>query len=135
MIAKVVYNGNLRTTCTHQKSNDTFITDAPVDNNGLGEAFSPTDTVATALGSCMLTIMGIKAKEMNIALQGSTATINKIMASNPRRIATIEVTLILPKNITAKNRTILERAANSCPVHHSLHPSIKKVIHYNWSLD
>ncbi len=130
--AKVTYLGNLRTECEHLKSGNTFITDAPTDNNGKGEAFSPTDTVATGLANCMLTVMGIKANTMEVVLDGSTAMVTKTMASNPRRISKIEIVLQLPANVIEKNRKILENTANTCPVHHSLHPDIEKAIQFNW---
>ena len=133
MTSKVTYLGGLRTTCEHLKSGNSFITDAPTDNNGKGEAFSPTDTVATALASCMLTVMGIKAESLEgVALEGSVALINKIMSANPRRIARIEIQLDLKGVATDKDRKILENTANTCPVHNSLHPDIEKEIHFNW---
>ncbi|GFZ93456.1 stress-induced protein OsmC [Aquaticitalea lipolytica] len=132
MTSKVTYLGDLRTACTHTKSGNTFITDAPTDNNGKGEAFSPTDTVATGLASCMMTVMGIKARDMGIDLKGTTASVNKIMASDPRRIYKIEVTLDIPVEVDEKSRIILERTANTCPVHYSLHPDIEKDITFNW---
>lgn len=134
MTSKVTYNGELRTECLHLKSNDSFVTDAPVDNNGLGQAFSPTDTVATGLASCMLTMMGIKANGLEVDLKGSNAAVTKHMAANPRRISKIEVELHLPKEISEKNRKILEHTANTCPVQHSLHPDIERVISYYWDL-
>ncbi|MCX2678426.1 OsmC family protein [Galbibacter sp. EGI 63066] len=129
----VTYLGALRTKCVHVKSNNSFITDAPVDNNGKGEAFSPTDTVATALASCMLTVMGIKARDMDIDLTDATAYVTKTMAENPRRISKIEVILDIPAKVDEKNKTILERTANTCPVHQSLHPDIEKEIVFNWA--
>ena len=132
MTSKVTYLGDLRTACTHTKSGNTFITDAPTDNNGKGEAFSPTDTVATGLASCMMTVMGIKARDMGIDLKGTTASVNKIMASDPRRIYKIEVTLDIPVEVDEKSRIILERTANTCPVHYSLHPDIENDITFNW---
>ena len=132
MTSKVTWLGDLRTACTHTKSGNTFITDAPTDNNGKGEAFSPTDTVATGLASCMMTVMGIKARDMGIDLKGTTASVNKIMASDPRRIYKIEVTLDIPVEVDEKSRIILERTANTCPVHYSLHPDIEKDITFNW---
>lgn len=133
MTSKVTYLGGLRTTCEHLKSGNSFITDAPTDNNGKGEAFSPTDTVATALASCMLTVMGIKAESLEgVNLEGSVALINKIMSANPRRIARIEIQLDLKGVATDKDRKILENTANTCPVHNSLHPDIEKEIHFNW---
>ncbi len=134
MTSLVLYNGGLRTECTHVKSGDSFVTDAPTDNNGLGQAFSPTDTVATGLASCMLTMMGIKAGGMELDLEGSKAEVAKHMAANPRRISKIEVTLSLPSNVSDKDRKILTHTANTCPVLYSLHPDIEKVITINWVL-
>ena len=134
MTSKVTYNGDLRTECTHLKSGNSFVTDAPTDNNGLGQAFSPTDTVATGLASCMLTMMGIKANGLDVDLRSSTAEVTKYMSASPRRISKIEVTLSLPANISEKNRKILQNTADTCPVHYSLHPDIEKEITYNWIL-
>ncbi len=133
MTSKITYTGELRTTSEHIRSGNSFITDAPIDNNGLGQAFSPTDTVATALASCMLTVMGIKARDMEVDLRGATAEVTKHMASDPRRISKIEMQLHLPAAVGEKHRTILVRTANSCPVHHSLHPDIEKEITFNWT--
>ena len=130
--SKVTYLGNLRTENEHLKSGGKYFTDAPTDNNGKGEAFSPTDTVATGLANCMLTVMGIKARNMEVILDGSTATVTKTMASNPRRISKIEVILNLPSNISEKSKKILENTANTCPVHQSLNPDIEKVVIFNW---
>ncbi len=130
--SKVTYLGGLRTSNTHLASNDQYLTDAPVDNHGMGQAFSPTDTVATGLANCMLTIMGIKARELAVDLEGATAEVTKTMASDPRRIARIDVIMELPAGISPKNQKILERAGMSCPVHHSLHPDIEKDIRFNW---
>ncbi len=130
--SKVTYLGNLRTECEHLKSGNTYITDAPTDNNGKGEAFSPTDTVATALANCMLTMMGIKTKDLDVDLTSSTAIVTKTMTANPRRISKIDVIFSLPSKVSEKNRKILENTANTCPVYHSLHPDIKKVITFNW---
>lgn len=132
--SKIRYTGNLRTECVHIGSDASFITDAPLDNNGLGEAFSPTDTVATALASCMLTMMGIKSRDLNINLENSTAEVTKQMAADPRRISKIEVQLHLPAKVSEKERKILERTANTCPVHYSLHPDIIKEISFHWDL-
>lgn len=134
MTSKVTYTGGLRTSCEHLRSGNTFITDAPIDNNGKGQAFSPTDTVATGLASCMLTMMGMKANGLDVDLSSSTAEVTKHMASDPRRISRIEVKLNLPKNVSEKNRKILVHTANTCPVHYSLHPDIEKEITYNWVL-
>ena len=130
--SKITYNGELRTTCEHVRSGNTFMTDAPVDNNGLGQAFSPTDTIATGLGSCMITVMGMKANSLDVDLTDATVEITKHMASDPRRIAKIEAKLSLPSDVSEKHRKILENTANTCPVHYSLHPDIEKVITFSW---
>lgn len=134
LISKVTYAGNLRTSCVHLRSGSKFITDAPLDNNGMGEAFSPTDTVATGLASCMLTVMGIKARGIDVDLKNATAEVTKIMGSDPRRITEIAIKLRLPAGISEKHRKILQHTANTCPVHQSLHPDIKKVIAFQWDL-
>lgn len=134
MTSKVTYTGELRTICEHVRSGDSFITDAPLDNNGLGQAFSPTDTIATGLASCMLTMMGIKARSLNDDLINATAEVTKHMAAGPRRISKIEVVLSLPSSISVKNRKILVNTANTCPVLYSLHPNIEKEISINWVL-
>ncbi|WP_340199246.1 OsmC family protein [Ascidiimonas sp. W6] len=134
MTSKVTYNGNLRTTCVHLKSGNEIITDAPVDNNGKGEAFSPTDTVATGLASCMLTVMGIKATAMKVDLSNSLAFVTKVMASEPRRISEIHIVFDFKINPDTKTKIILEKTANTCPVHFSLHPDIKKEITFNWGV-
>jgi len=130
--AKVTYLGNLRTENEHLKSGDKFITDAPTDNNGKGEAFSPTDTVATGLANCMITMMGIKARDMKVNMDGTTAMVTKTMAADPRRISKIEVVLNFPAGIDGKSKKILENTARTCPVHYSLHPDIERVITFNW---
>jgi uncharacterized OsmC-like protein len=130
--AKVTYLGGLRTACEHLKSGSTFITDAPTDNHGKGEAFSPTDTVATGLANCMLTTMGIKARDLDVILDGATALVTKTMASTPRRISKIEVLMELPSGVSERSKKILENTANTCPVHYSLHPDIERVIVFNW---
>ncbi len=132
MTSKVEYLGKLRTYNTHLKSGDSFITDAPVDNHGKGEAFSPSDTVATALGNCMLTVMGIKAEAEGINLTGATAEITKTMAASPRRIEKIEVNVFFPENYTDKVKKILEHTARHCPVHNSLHPDIETPIRFHY---
>jgi uncharacterized OsmC-like protein len=134
MTSKVTYTGNLRTKSEHLRSGDSFITDAPIDNNGLGQAFSPTDTVATGLASCMITMMGIKANGLEVDLINSTAEVTKHMEADPRRISKIEVKLSLPSNVSEKNRKILEHTANTCPVLYSLHPDIVKEITFHWVL-
>ena len=133
MISKITYLGDLRTSSIHLQSGSEIISDAPIDNNGKGEAFSPTDTVANALGSCMFTVMGIKAQDLQIDLSNSTAEVTKIMAADPRRISEIHVVFNFSVDIDTKNKTILERTAMTCPVYYSLHPDIKKVITFNWN--
>ncbi|MFP9113795.1 OsmC family protein [Flavobacterium sp. RHBU_3] len=132
MTSKVTYLGDLRTSSIHLQSGSEIISDAPLDNNGKGEAFSPTDTVANALASCMFTIMGIKARDMGVALEGSTAEVTKFMAAEPRRISGIKIVFTLKSDADEKSRTILERSAMTCPVYHSLHPDIEKDITFNW---
>lgn len=134
MTSKVTYTGNLRTTCLHVISGSQFVTDAPTDNHGMGQSFSPTDTVATGLAACMLTVMGIKASSLEVDLTNSTAEVTKHMAPDPRRISRIQVELQLPAGVSDKNRKILEHTANTCPVHQSLHPDIERVITYHWVL-
>jgi uncharacterized OsmC-like protein len=133
MTSKVTYLGNLRTQCVHLKSGNSFITDAPLDNNGKGEAFSPTDTVATGLASCMLTVMGIKARDLEVDLTGSYAEVSKIMASNPRRISKIGVVLHMSTSPDEKIKTKLEQTAKTCPVLYSLHPDIEKDVTFVWA--
>jgi uncharacterized OsmC-like protein len=117
MTSKITYLGNLRTEAVHIKSGNTLITDAPIDNQGKGEAFSPTDLVATALGSCMTTIMGIAARNHGIDMEGTEVAIEKIMTDHPRRIGKIKVTITMPANgYSQKERKILEAGANGCPV-------------------
>jgi putative redox protein len=130
--SNITYVGDLRTVCIHLQSGTQILTDAPTDNHGKGEAFSPTDLVATALGSCMVSIMGIKSKDLNVDLKDSTVSITKIMQSEPRKIAKIEVILNMSIEISEKNKTILERAAMTCPVLLSLHPDIEKDVVFNW---
>ena len=133
MTSKVVYLGDLRTECTHVKSGNAFITDAPTDNNGKGLAFSPTDTVATGLASCMMTVMGIKARDMGVDMTGTTSEVTKTMASNPRRISKIEVLMNLPFVADDKTKKILENTGRTCPVLYSLHPDIEKDITFKWA--
>lgn len=133
MTSKVVYLGDLRTECEHLQSGSKFITDAPVDNMGKGEAFSPTDTVATALASCMMTIIGIKARDHELDVKGTTAEVTKTMASDPRRISGIKVVLAFPQSYGDKSRKILERAAKTCPVLYSIHPDIELEVEFTYS--
>lgn len=130
--SNITYVGDLRTVCIHLQSGTQIVTDAPTDNHGKGEAFSPTDLVATALGSCMVSIMAIKSKDLNVDLKDSTVSITKIMQAEPRKIAKIEVILNMSVETSEKNKTILERAAMTCPVLLSLHPDIEKDVVFNW---
>ena len=130
--SKVTYLGNLRTSSIHLASGSEIISDAPIDNNGKGEAFSPTDTVANALASCMLTGMGIKAQDLNVDFSNSTAEVTKIMGTEPRRITEIHVIFSMNVEVTDKERIILEKTAMTCPVLNSLHSDIKKEVVFNW---
>ena len=132
MTSRVNYLGDLRTSAIHIASGKNIITDAPIDNQGKGEAFSPTDTVATALASCLLTIMGIKARDLNIDITKTSAEVTKVMASNPRRISEIEITVNFTKSYDQRIKKILEKAALTCPVSNSLHPDLKQNILFNW---
>ena len=132
MTSKVTYLGDLRTSSVHIQSGSEILSDAPVDNNGKGEAFSPTDSVANALATCMMTIMGIKARDMNVDFKGSTAAVTKIMNAEPRRIGTIEIIFEMQGVTEQKDKTILERAAMTCPVFLSLNTEIKKDISFIW---
>lgn len=131
---RVQYLGGLRTEAEHLQSGSKIITDAPLDNNGKGEAFSPTDLLATSLASCMLTIMGISAKGYNYNIDGTTVEVEKIMGTNPRRVVEIIVDITFPKdsNYTDQQKRVIEASANSCPVYNSLHPEIKKRITFNY---
>src|SRR5665213_4440990 len=134
MTSTVIYEGELRTVARHLSSGTQIETDAPLDNQGKAERFSPSDLVATALGSCMLTIMGIKARDMQTDLKDTRIEVRKLMKSDPRRISGINLSFHFPDTlqITEKHRLILERAGNTCPVRQSIHPDIEVVIHYNW---
>lgn len=135
MTSSILYEGNLRTVCTHLKSNNSFQTDAPTDNQGKGERFSPTDLMATSLGACAVTIMGIKARDLNIDLQGTKIDVEKIMKSDPRRVGGINLTFHFPETVMAdeKQRLIIERCAHTCPVFYSIHPDIELNIKFNWA--
>lgn len=134
MTSTVNYEGDLRTVALHLGSGSQVETDAPTDNNGKGQRFSPSDLVATALGSCMLTIMGMKARDLNIDLKGTSIEIQKHMKADPRRIGGITLTFHFPENLelSDKNRIILQRAADTCPVMYSIHSDINVQVHYNW---
>ena len=130
MISKVTYKGSLRTEAIHIQSGNTIITDAPIDNHGKGEAFSPTDLVATALASCMLTIMGIVANRNHIKINGTTAEIEKIMGANPRRINEIKINIRFNENFDKKTKRKLENAALTCPVSNSLSENLNESIKF-----
>ncbi len=131
--ANITYNGDLRTTSIHTQSGTEIITDAPTDNQGKGEAFSPTDLLATSLGNCMLTIVGITANNHGFNIDGTTVEITKVMGQDPRRVVEIEVNFQFPSNnYTEKEKTIIERAAKTCPVAYSLHPDIKQNVVFSY---
>lgn len=131
--SKIVYQGNLRTESIHLQSGKTIITDAPTDNNGKGEAFSPTDLLATSLGCCMLTIMGIVAGRNEINIDGTAMEITKIMKSDPRRVGEIIVEFTMPKkNYSDKEKKLLENAAFTCPVAKSLSPELVQTVIFNY---
>lgn len=134
MTSKINYLGDLRTECTHLNSGQVIITDAPLDNNGKGEAFSPTDLTATSLGTCMITVMGISARNHEINIDGALVEITKHMSASPRRIAQIDVKLIMPKDQQYSDHDIkiLEKAGMTCPVTMSLHPDIIQNIEFVW---
>ena len=130
MISKVTYKGSLRTEAIHVQSGNTIITDAPIDNYGKGEAFSPTDLVATALASCMLTIMGIVANRNHLKINGTTAEIEKIMGANPRRINEIKISIRFNENFDKKTKRKLENAALTCPLSNSLSENLNESIKF-----
>jgi len=129
---EIKYKGDLRTTAIHLDSGSEISTDAPKDNHGLGETFSPTDMVCTALASCILTIMAIAVEKDNIDIKGTTAVVKKTMGTNPRRIAKIDIDLTFPREYDQKTKTILERAAYNCPVHHTLSETVEKNISFTY---
>ena len=129
---KISYDGNLRTTATHLRSGSEIITDAPVDNKGLGENFSPTDLFAASLGSCMLTIMGITAQTHGFCIDGSSIELQKKMSANPRRVSDIVVLINIKGNLSDKDKTKLIKAAEHCPVSKSIHPEINENIKFTF---
>lgn len=137
MTSTVVYEGDLRTTCTHLRSGNHFETDAPVDNNGKGERFSPTDLMATSLATCMITVMGIKARTMGFDLNGVTVDVEKIMKAEPRRVGGINLFFHFPEALRTadeKTKQILKHTGKTCPVQYSIHPDIEvKVDWGEWS--
>jgi putative redox protein len=130
---KLIYEGDLHCSATHTPSGNSLVTDAPLDNNGRGQAFSPTDLVATALGSCMATVIGIVAKRKELPVEGMAVTVRKFMSLDlPRRISRLELDLAIPLSASHPDRKLLESAANGCPVHHSIHPDIEVVMNWTW---
>ena len=129
---EIKYKGDLRTTAIHLDSGSEISTDAPKDNHGLGETFSPTDMVCSALASCILTIMAIAVERDDIDIKGTTAVVKKTMGKNPRRISKIDIDLTFPREYDQKTKTILERAAYNCPVHHTLSETVEKNISFNY---
>jgi putative redox protein len=133
MTSTVVYESALRTTCTHLRSGNHFETDAPIDNNGKGERFSPTDLMATSLATCMVTVMGIKARTMGFDLDNVKVDVEKIMKAEPRRVSGINLTFYIPENLKLtdeKTKSIMRQTGINCPVAKSLHPDIE--VNINW---
>ena len=133
MTSTVEYEGELRTVCTHLRSGNNFETDAPVDNNGKGERFSPTDLMATSLATCMITVMSIKARSMGFDLNGVKIEVEKIMKADPRRVGGINLFFHIPenlKNVDDKTKQILKHTGNTCPVWLSIHPDIE--VNVDW---
>ena len=130
---KLEYEGDLHCSALHTPSGNRLVTDAPLDNNGLGQAFSPTDLLATALASCVATVIGIIAKRQGISVEGMTLLVRKFMSNDlPRRIQRLELDLQLPLPSSHPARRLLESAAAGCPVHHSIHPDIEVVMRWRW---
>jgi putative redox protein len=132
--SKIIYTGNLRTEATHLKSKQTIITDAPTDNNGKGEAFSPTDLLSTSLVSCMITLMGIAANNHDFELGKIEANMRKNMANSPRKVAKIEIEMCVYGNYSEKEKIILDKAARTCPVALSLNPDIEQFLEITFKL-
>lgn len=129
---KTKYLGELRTEATHVRSGEKIVTDAPIDNQGKGEYFSPTDMLATALGSCMLTIMGISARTHGFNIDGTEIKITKVMGTAPRRVVEVIVELFFPIDYTPKEKKIIELSAKECPVANSLHPDLKQTLIFHF---
>jgi putative redox protein len=133
MTASILYTGNLRCKAEHIQSRSTIETDAPTDNRGKGEKFSPTDLLCVSLATCMLTTMAIKAIELNVDVTNATADVTKHMLADPRRVGKIEVSVNLPGTESEKNKKILEKTGDNCPVMKSIHPDIEVVSIYRWN--
>lgn len=134
MTASIIYKGELRCECTHEQSGTIIETDAPTDNRGKGERFSPTDTVCVALSTCIITTIGIRANDMQLDLANTGISVTKHMLSEPRRIGMIEVKIQFPEklNLTEKDKLTLQKIGDNCPVMKSLHPDIEVLIEYKW---
>ena len=134
MTANIIYKGTLRCGATHIQSGSMIETDAPTDNRGKGERFSPTDLLCVSLATCIATTMGIKAIDMNIDLTSTAVDVTKHMLPDPRRVAKIEVNLLMPAalQLDEKDKLVLERVGNNCPVAKSLHPEMEVIINYKW---
>lgn len=131
--SKVLYLGGLRSKSTHLASGNDIVTDAPVDNHGKGEAFSPTDLLATSLGNCMITVMGIKANASGWNIDGTTVEITKHMGTDPRRVVQIDAVVTFPANdFDDRTKKVLEHTALTCPVSKSLHPDLVQNITFHW---
>ena len=131
MTSSVTYIGDLRKEATHTRSGEKIITDAPVDNEGKGAAFSPTDLAATSLATCMLTIMGIAARNRDIDMKGTMANVTKSMAADPRRISEIQINITFPEHLSAKERTILKHSAAHCPVGNRLSADLIEAVNFS----
>ena len=132
MTSIVTYLGDLRTTSTHLQSGTVILSDAPTDNHGKGEAFSPTDLLCNSLASCLITIMALKSKDLNVNLEQTTAEVTKFMQTEPRRVSKIKIVMNMPIAVSDKNKIILEKIAMNCPVMLSLHPDIEKDVTFIW---
>ncbi|MCB8964675.1 MAG: OsmC family protein [Bacteroidales bacterium] len=131
--SRIVYTGSLRTEAEHVRSGNKLITDAPVDNNGKGEYFSPTDLLATSLATCMVTIMGMAAQTHGFSIDGTSIGVQKVMGVNPRRVVEVVIDLHFPhNNYTPKERKLIELSAKECPVAQSLHPDLKQTIRFHF---
>lgn len=132
MMSSIIYQGELRCSCTHLQSQSVIETDAPTDNRGKGARFSPTDLLCVSLATCMITTMGIRAADMQIDLSGSKLEVTKHMLSEPRRVGKVEINLLLPGNLEEKDRMILQKIGDNCPVMKSIHPDLQVEVTYGW---
>ncbi len=132
MMSSIIYQGELRCSCTHLQSQTVIETDAPTDNRGKGARFSPTDLLCVSLATCMITTMGIRAADMQIDLSGSKLEVTKHMLSEPRRVGKVEINLLLPGNLEEKDRMILQKIGDNCPVMKSIHPDLQVEVTYGW---